>query len=347
MIPKTAVWFTVQEKKWTVGYFGKFSWTGKEELWDSDNCTIIFERTLNNKCLIVVRSSQKKPSRFMGKEVTLRYMLGFEITGKPTEPKTEMYTARKNIPNRTEGPRKRWVMQLDEKHWIWQWAQEEEDIKNSTIQNLYNELLNELDHPSTNPSNIFNLKVEPQTDEVIPTIYQPSVDALKNFLREIHCAKGPTNPDGSYQMEVTLIFNNERLRQHGILNTIYAGIRQLIYGRLMDIESFDILVKNDPASNRYIFEGIYSNNEGMNADSIHGDKTPPPAPEHPIKYYFADHKHPGVFVNTANHAMAEHDANNRIWKWEYIPWIEDAPVKLGSKTRKEIEQNFKSPFKFW
>ena len=79
----------------------------------------------------------------------------------------------------------------------------------------------------------------------------------------------------------------------------------------------------------------------MNADSIHGDKTPPPAPEHPIKYYFADRNHPIVFVNTSNHAMAEHDANNRIWKWEYIPWLLDAPIKLGTLTRKEIEENLR------
>ena len=62
------VWFTVKEKKWQVDYFGKFSWTGKEELWDSDNCTISFARTLNDKCLVVVRSSQTKTSSFMEKK---------------------------------------------------------------------------------------------------------------------------------------------------------------------------------------------------------------------------------------------------------------------------------------
>ena len=173
-----------------------------------------------------------------------------------------------------------------------------------------------------------------QDDRVIPVIYQPSVDALKNFVREVHCAKGPTNQDGSYEMEVSILFNNERLRQHGILNSIYAIIRRLIYGRVMDLESFKILVGKDPASDRFTFEGIYSNDAEMNADSIHGDKTPPPAPKHPIKYYFVNRKHPVVFVNTANHAMAEHDANDRIWKWEYIPWLEDAPIKLGSKDKK-------------
>ena len=346
MVSKT-VWFTVKEKKWTVGYFGKFSWTDKEEFWDSDNCTVNFNRTLNDKCLVVVRSSQKKRSSFMGKEVMLRYMLCFEILEKPSEPKTETYIARKNTPKKREGPKNRWVLQLDDKHWIWEWAQEGDDITNSTIYSLYHEIVNELDHPSKSPNNIFNVQVDVQNDEVIPIIYQPSVDALKNFLREVHCAKVITNQNGSYEMEVSLIFNNERLRQHGILNSIYAGLRRLIYGRLMDLESFKILVGTDPASDRFTFEGIYSNEEGMNADSIHGDITLPPPPEHPVKYYFADHKHPVVFVNTANHAMAEHDANNRIWKWEYCPWLKNSPVKLGSKTRREIEQSYKSPLKFW
>ena len=73
---------------------------------------------------------------------------------------------------------------------------------------------------------------------------------------------------------------------------------------------------------------IATTNE-MNADSIHGDETPPPAPKHPIKYYFVNHQHPVVFINTSNHAMAEYDTNDRIWKWEYIPWLNDAPVKLA------------------
>jgi len=341
------VWFTVKEKKWQVGYFGKFSWTGKEEFWDSDNCTVSFARTLSGKCLIVVRSSKIIFSSFMGKEVMLRYMLGFEISGKPSEPKTEMYTARNNIPNRKEGPKNRWVFQLDDKHWIWDWAQEGVDITNSTIYSLYLEIVNELDHPSKSPNNIFDVQVNVQDERVIPVIYQPSVDALKNFLREIHCAKGPTNQDGSYEVEVSLLFNNERLRQHGILNSFYTVLRRLMYGRVMDLESFKILVGKDLASDKFTFEGIYSYEAEMNADSIHGDKTPPPAPRHPVKYYFVDRKHPVVFVNTSNHAIAEHDANNRIWKWEYIPWIEDAPIKLGSKTRQEIEQSIKSPLKFW
>jgi hypothetical protein len=335
------VWFTVKEKKWQVGYFGKFSWTGKEEFWDSDNCTVSFARTLSGKCLIVVRSNKTILSSFMGKEVMLRYMLGFEISGNPSEPKTEMYTARNNIPNRQEGPKNRWVFQLDDKHWIWNWVQEGVDITNSKIFSLYHEIVNELENPSKNPTNIFDAQVNEKDERVIPVIYQPSVDSLKNFVREVHCAKGPANSDGSYEIEVSILFNNERLRQHGILNSFYTLIRRLIYGRVMDLESFKIHIGKDQASDRFTFEGIYSYNQEMNADSIHGDKTPPPAPQHPIKYYFENRNHPIIFVNTSNHAMAEQDTNNRIWKWEYVPWLKNAPIKLGSKTRKEIEQSIR------
>jgi hypothetical protein len=174
------IWFTVKEKKWQVGYFGEFSWTGEEDFWDSDNCMVSFARTLKNECLIVVRSNQTILSSFMGKEVMLRYMLGFEISGKPSEPKTELYTARNNIPNRREGPKNRWVFQLDDKHWIWEWAQEGVDITKSTIYSLYHEIVNELEHPSIMGDNIIKAKVEVKDDELIPVIYQPSVDALKN-----------------------------------------------------------------------------------------------------------------------------------------------------------------------
>jgi hypothetical protein len=100
--------------------------------------------------------------------------------GKPSEPKTELYTARNNIPNRREGPKNRWVFQLDDKHWIWEWAQEGVDITKSTIYSLYHEIVNELEHPSIMGDNIIKAKVEVKDDELIPVIYQPSVDALKN-----------------------------------------------------------------------------------------------------------------------------------------------------------------------
>ncbi len=201
--------------------------------------------------------------------------------------------------------------------------------------------MDELAHPSIPGDNILKAPVDMPSDDLIPVVYQPSVDALKNFVREVHCAKEPINHDGSYTVEVSILFNNERLRQHGFLNSIYEAIRRLIYGRIMDLESFKILVAKNPADDRFIFEGIYSGNSEMNEDSIHGDKVPPPAPKHPVKYYCIDRNHPVVFINTSNHAMAEHDTNDRIWKWEYIPWLTDAPIKLGSMSRKQLEESLK------
>jgi hypothetical protein len=109
----------------------------------------------------------------------------------------------------------------------------------------------------------------------------------------------------------------------------------------MDLESFKIHIGKDAKENGFVFEGIYSNNEEMNADSIHGDAPPPPAPKHSVKYYFLNRNHPVVFINTSNHAMAEHDTNEKIWKWEYIPWLTDAPIKHGAMSRTEVEQSLK------
>jgi hypothetical protein len=47
-----------------------------------------------------------------------------------------------------------------------------------------------------------------------------------------------------------------------------------------------------------------------------------------------------VFINTSNHAMAEHDANRTLWKWEYVPGVMDSPISLGSKRRAEIEKKY-------
>ena len=38
--------------------------------------------------------------------------------------------------------------------------------------------------------------------------------------------------------------------------------------------------------------------------------------------------------------MGEHDNNHDIWKWEYIPWAKKAPIKLGFKSRKDIDRRF-------
>jgi len=233
----------------------------------------------------------------------------------------------------------RWVLELSNDHWIWDWSNDEDDISKSRVYEFYQEIVGEIDHPTLKSDYIFDVQIEKHEDLVIPVIYQPRVDTLRNFVREVHVAKGKTLSNG-YELEVSILFNNERLRNHGILNSLYEPFRRMIYGRVMDIEAFKILVKDSTLVNKFTFKGIYSDEYAMNADSIHGDKEEP-APEHPIKYYFASHQHPVVFVNTSNHAMAEHDTNHRIWKLEYVPWLENAPVKLDNKLRDQIDKRFK------
>jgi hypothetical protein len=72
-------------------------------------------------------------------------------------------------------------------------------------------------------------------------IYQPAVDSL-NFLREIHCVE-KKNSDGSCDVEVSLVFNNEELRMFhlcGWLDDAYRKYRRKKYGTLFDIETFRI-----------------------------------------------------------------------------------------------------------
>lgn len=280
---------------------------------------------------------------YMGKPVELRYMLGFGVC-KISEPMVECYTARENKPERREGPKKRWVFQLEDDYWVWEWAKEGGEIKSSNTYLLYELINKQLSSPSIQSDNIFDVELEEKDDRIIPVIYMPAVDTLGNFLREVHCAEKPGKEEGSTEVEVTLVFNNELLRRHSIVHKIYEVIRRLRYGRIRDIETFKIIVRKDIEDKKLIFEDIYSDYYQLEEDTIHGD--PHKAPERAVKYYFFDSRHPVIFINTSNHAMAEHDTNHNIWKWEYIPWLKHAPVKLDYKTRVEIDKGYKPIIKF-
>jgi hypothetical protein len=181
---------------------------------------------------------------------------------------------------------------------------------------------------------------EDSKEPIIPIIYQPSVDGLKNFLREIHCAQKDLD-EAKSEVEVTLVFNNEQLRNHSWLDSIYKLIRIFRYNRFNDVETFKIRInRQDPGKNCFIFKNIYSDSNGLNEDSIHGDPPCDVEVEHPIGYYFVDYNHPVVFVNTSNHAMAEHDTNHMLWKWEYVPGVPDSPLVLGSKSREDVDAEY-------
>lgn len=184
------------------------------------------------------------------------------------------------------------------------------------------------------------MDVNPDADDGItprnayPVIYQPAVDCMKNFVRYVHCTPCKT-VDGHCEVEVSIIFNNEQLRQHSYFNNIYEVIRYYLYGRTLDIETFRIRFKKDEG-NKLIFHTTYSGKNDLEKDSIHGNSVLP-APGHDVKYYFIQKEHPVIFINTSNHSMAEHDANHSMWKWEYIPWLKSAPIELGCKNRNQIE----------
>jgi hypothetical protein len=391
--PHNLVWFSHLEKEFQVADIGLkkvFQWKENEprKMWDWDNCTVNRAKVLSNgKVRLVIRSKTNRNSDYMGRiPVELRYMLGIDITSV-CEPYSEPYelasSKRKKLPlSAKKRSHERWVCKLDEKYWIWQWAKEGVDIKSSQVYLLYEDIKSFLqeahsaknsysDSTRSGNNGIFKIYLDERVDEIIPVIYQPAIDSLNNFVREVHCAK-IVGDDSSVSVEVSLLFNNEELRRHKYLNRIYSKIRLVLYGRTRDIETFKIhLVRNKDdksqnstihdnvmneedsiqsenknnnknskrnRNNYFVFEGIYSGQYNIEYDTIHLDK--PPAQKRSIQYYFLDYCHPIIFINTANHAMSEHDNNHDLWKWEYVPWVKKAPIKLGLKSRKDMDLQF-------
>ena len=338
------IWFSQRQNRYDAEIKNDqkvFQWTNNSEMWDWDNCTVTAVKISENETRVVIRSSHKVHSGYRKKIVELKYMLGFDITDIE-QPKCEDYhqPPKDNVKNKTYGlPRKRWVFQIDSQYWIWQWAENRKTLQESEVYKIYELLTKVQSTPYSGRKSIFNanLREDIRNDTMIPVIYQPAIDSWKNFVREIHCHRVDSN-----EFEVTILFNNEHLRKHALLNPIYEWFRSLIYGRVIDVESFRVkLIKKDPEDFEFI--GIYSGENEIDKDSIHGDKVKPfeKVPMHEIKYYFESVQHPIVFINTANHAMAEHDTNHEIWKWEYTCWEKASPVVFGTKSREEINKIFR------
>jgi hypothetical protein len=361
------VWFSHREKIFRIKE-GRIEWTKEKKIWNWDHCTVSVvkipqsqEESSQKKLRVVVRSNvnQNHASVKVNRPMTLRFMLGFDIS-IVHEIHSEAPPQAKNLEMGVEewsDPRERWIFQLDENYWIWDWKEEGKDVTSTNVYKIREKIIRLLSNPDqASSSPIFDLMpgslndkmvldyLKSPADEKIPSIrpliYQPAVDGLKNFLREIHCCQKDID-DANSEVEVTLIFNNEQLRNHSPLDLPYRLIRQLLYNRFTDVETFKIRInRRDPSKNCFIFENIYSSDYGLNEDSIHGD--PPSHGEvvHPISYYFVDCNHPVVFVNTSNHAMGEHDSNNMLWKWEYVPGVPDSPLVLGSKCRRDIDSEY-------
>jgi hypothetical protein len=357
VINKINFWFSQKVLKYHV-IAKSLKFSDQEVIVDWDHCIVNIVGKKSGKTRIVLRSSSETVSDYIGRTtqetIEVRYMIGIDISAV-SDPFIEDYKVnkdkvRKNLPNEFENNIKRAVFSLDDKYWLWEDYSQNIPLESTNIYKLYLQIkefihktkdfvdydINDLFKVEINESKIDNKKI----GEIIPIIYQPAIDELRNFVREVHCHL--IQPD---VLECTLIFNNEELRKFSLLNKIYEKFRLIRYGRSMDIESFRIYLNHDQMQNSklYAFENIYSNignnQYGIKYDTIHGD--PPEAPKRKVKYYFHDYKHPVIFINTSNHAMAENDNNHEIWKWEYIPFLNDSPVIFDTKSRNQIDNIFK------
>jgi len=285
------------------------SWRNKERVWDYKNCSVRVIGMDDNKARVIVRRKKSGYSKFMKSDYEVNLMMGFIAS---------------NVRKETIDHRDVLVFDLEQSND--NYHRELKDVKiwsdyEHETEDLYNTVLQERNNDSS--TKIIEADYLERNNSLIPVIYQPKIDAWENFLREIHIHK---ENDGSFQ--ITLVFQDEVLRMHGILDGIYRYIRLLKYKRTVDIETFSF------KDNEFFFDNIYSGKSNLFEDTIHNQKTIP------VKYHFQDTNHPVIFVNTSNHALAPHDNNHDLWKWEYVPWSEKIPIKLGNKSRQDVESIF-------
>lgn len=228
-----------------------------------------------------------------------------------------------------------WVLYLDSQHKIWQWK----DVKNETKNNITKTLESiklESVKIKDDPQHFSHIDVQKRQTEldisIQPVIYHPARDLsgehVRNYIQEIHLAPSKTHN----KILVTIVYNDERLRENAWLDRIYRIFRKLRHGRTFDVESFS-LVLEDGYPAKFDFPDIYSGDNKLEKDSIHCNKCATI-----IDHYFSNHRYrPVVFINTSNHAMAGTDNNCNKWKIEYRLWEEQCPIYLGTNSRCEIE----------
>ncbi|MCH9659126.1 hypothetical protein K0U27_10665 [archaeon] len=285
------------------------SWKNKEKEWSYADCKVQVIGMNDDKARIIVRRKKSGYSSFMKSNFEVNLMMGFVASNVRRVTTDGKDTISFDVEQSKD---KRYRELKDVKIWS--------DNEHET-EDKYNEILQK--RGSDSGSKIIESDHLERSNSVVPVIYQPKVDAWENFLREIHVHQ---KDDSSFEM--TLIFQDETLRKHGILNGIYRYIRLLKYKRTMDIETFSF------KDNQFYFGDIYSGDSNLFEDTIHNEM------DIPAKYYFQDTNHPVIFVNTSNHALAPHDNNHDLWKWEYVPWSGTIPIKSGTKSRDEIERSF-------
>ncbi len=336
-------WFSQEEPNWSsIIRDGRRVFEQKGyKLQDWQNCSVTAFSTDSGKVRVNVRRRNIQYSMYMKRNIEIKFLYGFDVTSIE-EPVIEKYV---QSGSRNDGQEFRWVIHLKKEGKqhrdrrdcsIWQWASQG-DIRQSDISRLFRDI--EMKLKSSNYINLDDVDDTEANDQVIPVIVQPSTDGWKNFVRQVHSAKLDDSED-----EFTLVFNDEHLRKHRILESFYRFLRPVLYGRLTDLESFRVILEGNAAASHFVFPGIYSGKSDITEDSVHGDREwfLRKAPRRRVKYHYSNRMHPIVFMNTANHAMAEEDNNTTLWKWEFVPWEADSPIVYGNKSRKQIEDLVKN-----
>ncbi len=315
------------------------------KVFDWDNCSVQMARSPIRKLRLFVRGHVYRYSDYNKKIVRPTFLLSIDIDSiaPPTEDEYQIGSERKDLKSLYHKRYRRFVFGLDNRYWIWEWSKNYDDIKHSKVYLIYIQMVEYLNNLSERPAENSNLIAASflHTDkDLIPALYQPAIDELKNFVREIHCSKISYDDNHTF-VEVSIMFNNEQLRRHKVLNKFYEKFRLFFYGRIIDIESFRIYSTTAQSDKPYFtFDRIYSEDHGIEEDNVHGDSEFSVSKKRYIYTYFADHFHPVVFINTSNHAMAEKDNNVTLWKWEYRPFDDKSPVIFGAKSRDEIDSQF-------
>ncbi len=282
------------------------NWKNQDRTWSYKDCKVTIIGMTDNRVRVVLRRRHYGYSEYANSDFSVNLMMGFVAT---------------DVKKATDNELEFTVQQSRDNHHR---DLNDVNVKSESSQAI-NDLLDEIKQKQGNPPETLELIESDHGDEVfdefVPVIYQPRIDAWKNFLREVHVHK---HDSGNH--EITLIFNDESLRRNWFLDFLYRIFRSQRYGRTTDIESFE------ERSGKFYFKDIYSGNDTLFDDSTHNRA------EVAIKHYFMDKNHPVIFVNTSNHSLAPHDNNHDFWKWEYVTWDKDSPVKFGNKTREQLER---------
>jgi len=344
----SGIWFSYDQKKYTVNETTRELIWNDVKRWDWPNCHFSIVG-MKDTVRLVVRRQKKLDRTNKGVRDKVTLMLGFVIT-KVYEPEFCPYRepTEHNNDNQKYGPEKNcWFIKLENLNFdekksyitnacIWKWS-DDKNTSDPDIASIFQKLKSRQNKPDKNK--IFDVESE-HVDKIYPVIYQPRIDALKNYVAEIYWDKKRNS------LEFSIVFKDEQLRRWWIFDWIYRKIRKEKYGRIQDLESFTI---NDESSAQTLqFPNIYSDFEGLKSDTKHGDNTffgLLQAKKHDISYYYSNERHPVVFVNTSNHAMAEHDGNHQFWKWEYVAWEADSPIEIKEMSRKKVDEMLKDRVK--